>query len=205
MCIDTHTDTYGGDGGHYAFSRRVGSVLYIYIYYGRLVFFLAALWPNVSARDSDSTVFLTSAHENWLVLLVGASTNNFLWENVIFFCFLFFLFSIFSFSFLSRWAFKHVRVYGTGRGRSKLLLFISSFFIRSFALLPLLLEETRNADRNRSNVPGLIYPERVVGGWYHPLYLKRNQLDHIGTSRISKIIGRKRGGMKKKKKKNKPW
>ena len=32
MCIDTHTDTYGGDGGHYAFSRRVGSVLYIYIY-----------------------------------------------------------------------------------------------------------------------------------------------------------------------------
>ena len=43
MCIDTHTDTYGGDGGHYAFSRRVGSVLYIYIYYGRLVFFLAAL------------------------------------------------------------------------------------------------------------------------------------------------------------------
>ena len=97
MCIDTHTDTYGGDGGNYAFSRRVGSVLYIYIYTTADSY---SFWPRYDrtlVQETRTRQFFWLLHMkiDWFYLLGHPQTTSYgkMWF------FLFFVFSIFHFLF----------------------------------------------------------------------------------------------------------
>ncbi len=156
-------------------SVRFGLFFFFFFYFYR--FLLAWCYDQASVTLATRTVFLTSAHENWLVLLVGASRRNSYGKNVIFG----FssaaktslqLFSLSLFIAMSVQTRPCLRDDGEGRLENYCYLFLppsssSSLEKEKKKGEPREKNKTRNADRNRSDA-GLIYPERGGMFWYHP-------------------------------------